>query len=218
MFDAQSFALLAEPFPPDEVEFKPQAVSKSGDRALAVAYVDARAVEGRLDQVLGPENWQDRYEVIWDQANKVLGVKCSLWVRDPNASTAGEKGWIVKEDVGSPSDQPDPSDRLKAAFSDALKRAAVKFGVARYLYRLEMGWHAFDGAKKQFVKKPELPAWAAPRPRKKTISAEQQGELEEMAKKAGVDVAEVLRYYHIDHLGQLSEEKYAFLKGRWSNK
>jgi hypothetical protein len=39
-------------------------------------------------------------------------------------------------DVGGPSEQPDEGDRVKAAFSDALKRAAVKFGIGRYLYRL----------------------------------------------------------------------------------
>jgi hypothetical protein len=35
-----------------------------------------------------------------------------------------------RTDVGSRSEQPDGGDRLKAAFSDALKRAAVKFGIA----------------------------------------------------------------------------------------
>jgi len=48
--------------------------------------------------------------------------------------------WISKTDVGSPSEQPDVGDRLKAAFSDALKRAAVKFGIGRYLYRLSAQW------------------------------------------------------------------------------
>jgi hypothetical protein len=33
---------------------------------------------------------------------------------------------IVKTDVSSPSEQRDDGDKLKAAFSDALKRAAIK--------------------------------------------------------------------------------------------
>jgi hypothetical protein len=41
--------------------------------------------------------------------------------------------WLTKVDVGSPSEQPDGGDRLKAAFSDAPLQAAVKFGVGRYL-------------------------------------------------------------------------------------
>jgi hypothetical protein len=48
--------------------------------------------------------------------------------------------WLTKVDVGSPSEQPDGGDRLKAAFSDALQREAVKYGVVRYLYRLPSQW------------------------------------------------------------------------------
>ncbi|RTH01947.1 Rad52/22 double-strand break repair protein, partial [Thermus scotoductus] len=44
---------------------------------------------------------------------------------------------ITKEDVGE-------GDSLKAAFSDALKRAAVKFGVSRYLYSLPSQWVDLD--------------------------------------------------------------------------
>jgi hypothetical protein len=74
--------------------------------------------------VLGVENWQDEYEILADGS-----VMCRLKLK-----LGGE--WITKTDVGSPSEQPDGGDRLKAAFSDALKRAAVKFGIGRYLYRL----------------------------------------------------------------------------------
>src|SRR5262249_30021593 len=68
--------------------------------------------------------------------------------------------WVTKMDVGSPSEQPDGGDRLKAAFSDALKRAAVKFGIGRYLYRLPQTWGDYDPQKKQIVKPPPLSARA----------------------------------------------------------
>jgi hypothetical protein len=71
--------------------------------------------------------------------------------------------WITKADVGSPSEQPDGGDRLKAAFSDALKRAAVKFGIGRYLYRLQAQWVDYDPVKKQFTQTPQLPAFALPK-------------------------------------------------------
>ncbi len=48
---------LAEPFEPPEVRFKPQVVS--GNRAMAIAYVDARVIQDRLDEVLGVAGWQD---------------------------------------------------------------------------------------------------------------------------------------------------------------
>src|SRR4051794_39354255 len=57
---------LATPFEPSEVKWKPQAVS--GNRALAVAFVDARVIQDRLDDVLGAENWQDSYECLPDGA------------------------------------------------------------------------------------------------------------------------------------------------------
>ena len=49
---------------------------------------------------------------------------------------------------------------MKAAFSDALKRAAVKFGVGRYLYRLPAQWLDYDSQKRQFARPPTLPDWA----------------------------------------------------------
>jgi hypothetical protein len=69
---------------------------------------------------------------------------------------------VTKVDVGGPSEQPDGGDRLKAAFSDALKRAAVKFGVGRYLYRLPAQWVDYDPQKRQFVRTPTVPPFALP--------------------------------------------------------
>ncbi|MHB1424744.1 MAG: Rad52/Rad22 family DNA repair protein [Gemmataceae bacterium] len=70
--------------------------------------------------------------------------------------------WVEKSDVGSPSDQPDHGDKLKAAFSDSLKRAACKCGIGRYLYKLPRQWVDYDPQTKQFMQTPSLPAWALP--------------------------------------------------------
>ena len=140
---------LAEPFDPSEVKFKPAAVS--GNRALALAYVDARTIQDRLDDVLGVAGWQDNYESLPDGS-----VVCELQLK-----LGGE--WITKVDVGGPSEQPDEGDRRKAAFSDALKRAAVKFGIGRHLYRLPQQWVDYDPHKRQFLRKPVLPG-TPPRP------------------------------------------------------
>lgn len=148
---------LQEPFEPDEVKWKPQAVR--GDRALAIAYVDARVVMDRLDDVLGVGGWQTSYQVVND------GVICRLSIR---VADTGE--WIEHADVGSFSDQPDDGDKLKAAFSDALKRAAVHLGISRYLYRLPHQWVDFDAQKKQLKVKPALPAWALPKPKAKPVN------------------------------------------------
>jgi hypothetical protein len=145
---------LSEPFDPGEVKFKPAVVS--GNRAMALAYVDARVIQDRLDDVLGVEGWQDDYECREDGS-----VICRLSIR-----IGGE--WIKKVDVGGPSEQPDGGDRLKAAFSDSLKRAAVKFGVGRYLYRTPQQWVDYDPQKRCFKTTPTLPA--AFQPAKPTVA------------------------------------------------
>jgi hypothetical protein len=140
---------LSAPFDLQEVRFKPAVIS--GNRALALAYVDARAIQDRLDDVLGVLGWQDNYKCLEDGS-----VVCRLRLRIGNE-------WVTKVDVGSPSDQGDAGDRRKAAFSDALKRAAVKFGIGRYLYRLPSQWVDYDSHKKQIVQPPKLPAFAQPK-------------------------------------------------------
>ena len=135
---------LAEPFPPGEVQWRVEALSRDKKRALVVPYVDARTVLDRLDKVVGPEGWHDAYEVLSDaerlvkdergeRRERLCEVKCRLTVLG-----------VTKEDVGE-------GDSLKAAFSDALKRAAVKFGVGRYLYRLEKQWVDYDPEKGRFT-------------------------------------------------------------------
>jgi hypothetical protein len=151
---------LSAPFSETEVKFKPQAVK--GNRALALAYVDVRAIMDRLDNVVGVENWQDRYQLLPDNS-----VMCQLRLR------IGDR-WITKADVGGPSEQPDGGDRLKAAFSDALKRAAVKFGIGRYLYRLPQQWAEFDPQKRQFTGPPQLPEWAVGKPTRPAPRSDQR--------------------------------------------
>jgi hypothetical protein len=144
---------LAHPFDVTEVRWKPQTVN--GSRALVVAFVDARVIQDRLDEVVGVEGWQDHYECLPDGA-----VVCRLKVKLGNE-------WITKEDVGGQSEQPDEGDRRKAAFSDALKRAAVKFGIGRYLYRLKPQWVDYDPKKRQVIGSPRLlegPSPARPQP------------------------------------------------------
>jgi len=167
---------LAAPFRTGAVRFKPGKVS--GNRAMALAYVDARAIQDRLDEVLGVLGWQDEYESLPDGS-----VVCRLRLR------LGDE-WITKMDVGAPSEQPDEGDRRKAAFSDALKRAAVKFGIGRYLYRVGTIWADFDPQKKKFIRPPTLPPELLPKPkpaaRGKSRNADLPGVGDETAAKPGL--------------------------------
>lgn len=133
---------LRAPFPREAVGWKPQVIT--GNRCLVAAYIDARDVMDRLDEVVGGGDWWDSYSVL-----DAGCVACRLTLRISDRE-------VSKEDVGGPSDQKDVGDRLKAAFSDALKRAAVKFGIGRYLYALPMQWMDYDPQKKAIIGTPRL--------------------------------------------------------------
>jgi hypothetical protein len=140
---------LAEPFPAEDIAWKPQTISKDGKRCLAVAYISARLVMVRLDSVVGPGNWKNE---LFDLGNGT--VKCRLSIR-----WDGE--WVSKEDVGGESEQSDPGDRRKSAVSDSVKRVGVLWGIARYLYDLPKTWVPLD-EHKRIMAPPQLPSWAVP--------------------------------------------------------
>jgi Rad52/22 family double-strand break repair protein len=110
------FAALAAPFEPEEVKLRVQATRQ-------LHYVTARTVMNRLDEVLGPENWWDDFVPLEHS------VICRLTIRLPDGQV------LTKSDAGGYAGMADPGDDDKSGFADAFKRAAVKFGVGRYLYR-----------------------------------------------------------------------------------
>lgn len=85
-------------------------------------YTTARTVMNRLDEVIGPENWWDRY------IPQPTCVICELTIKLPDGST------ITKADAGGHAGMSDEGDDEKSGYSDAFKRAAFKFGIGRYLY------------------------------------------------------------------------------------
>lgn len=176
---------LSAPFDPPEVKFKPAMVK--GNRALALVYVDARAIMDRLDAVVGADGWSDEYEFLPDGS-----CLCKLRLR------FGET-WIMKMDVGGESEQPDEGDRRKAAVSDALKRTAVKFGVGRYLYRLPSQWCDYDPQTKRLMNKPAPPAPANNGTLRKQILA--------LVESTGTALPALLRYYGAESVERLNDEQ-----------
>lgn len=118
------FDKLAAPFPADAIHWRAQTVTRDGAKALALAYIDARDVMDRLDAVAGPANWRDSY--VETPKGRTI---CTLEIR-----VDGE--WIAKSDGAGDTDV----EGEKGSISDALKRAAVKWGVGRYLYDLGNVW------------------------------------------------------------------------------
>jgi hypothetical protein len=97
---------------------------RSGQRrVLVLKFITARQAEFRLDSVVGGENWWDTYRP-FDKGS----VLCRLSVRFPDDTI------VTKQGIGYAASDDDGTTDAKAAESDALKRAAVKFGIGRYLY------------------------------------------------------------------------------------
>ncbi len=151
---------LAEPFGREDIHWRVGFRSERGDRGSALAYIEARAVMDRLDTVVGPEGWASEVSPIFENG-ALTGAKCRL-------TLFLESGEVWREDIGAASE----GEALKGAASDALKRAAVQYGIGRYLYNLPGTWVDLDG-NGRLSETPELPDWALPA---EEVQARQQAE------------------------------------------
>lgn len=122
-------AALAAPFDPAEVEWRPQGKTGPGKRVQLLPYVDARDVQDRLDAVCGVGGWSFELEPVVVDAGELRVARGRLTIHG-----------VTRDDIGTASTF-EPS---KGAASDALKRAAVMFGIGRYLYRLPQVWVTLD--------------------------------------------------------------------------
>lgn len=118
---------LIKPWKKSEIKFRVGSANKDKTMALPLAYVDARAVMDRLDKVMGPTHWQDRYEFHGDRTVCYLSLRID-----------GE--WLTKADGAGDSD----IEGAKGGISDAFKRAAVKWGMGRELYEMKCRWMPMD--------------------------------------------------------------------------
>lgn len=140
------FDALKEPFDPKVISWRVGSTNGDKSKGIALAYIDARDVMKRLDDVCGLE-WQCRYPFV---GCCEIGIKIN-----------GE--WIWRANGADETNV----EGVKGQYSDALKRAAVAFGVGRYLYYLPNVWVALKPQGKSHVlaEIPQLPAWALPKPK-----------------------------------------------------
>lgn len=137
---------LYKPFDPTKIHWRTGATNakKNGGKptkGIALAYINARDVMDRLDLVVGAQNWQCRYPF--------TGC-CEIGIR-----VNGE--WTWKSDGAGETD----IEGEKGQFSGAFKRAAVMWGVGRYLYALPNEWVELDD-RGNIKTAPKLPEWATP--------------------------------------------------------
>src|SRR4051812_744156 len=97
---------LTAPFDPADIKHR------QGPGGRQLPYVTNRAIQDRLDSVVGPGNWKNEFRE-WGQGSP--GVLCGLSIR------VGEE-WITKWDGAEQTD----IEAVKGGLSDAMKRAAVQ--------------------------------------------------------------------------------------------
>ncbi len=121
---------LARPFAPEDLEWRLQKTLEDKLRGIAVPYVTNRAIQARLDDVVGPDGWYNEYKP-WHRAGQKDSQLCGISIYFP------ERGFITKWDGAEDSD----IEPVKGGLSDSMKRAAVQWGIGgRVLYSMDTVW------------------------------------------------------------------------------
>lgn len=157
---------LSEPFPGEDIEWFIGVTTQDKQKGLAIPFITNRAVQERLDNVCGPDGWRNEYKAmgereIFDKNNQSTGKKTSqlcgisIWSEE-------RKEWITKWDGAEESD----IEAIKGSLSSAMKRAAVQWGIGRYLYYIESPWVEIEPQGRSYRIKANqqitLPGWALP--------------------------------------------------------
>lgn len=118
---------LAAPFSNGDIEWRVSATSQDKSKGLAVPYVTNRAIQNRLDSTVGIDGWQNEFRPWKDGKAQLCGI--SIYFHE-------QKQWLTKWDGADDSD----FESVKGGLSDSMKRAAVEWGVGRYLYGMTQIW------------------------------------------------------------------------------
>lgn len=173
---------LSEKFASDQLSSYPLVVSKKNPSAIPAHYVDARAVQQRLDDTCV---W--KIEFSEDPRGNAGSIMAGLSILV--ATPYGGYEWITRWDGADNSD----IEATKGGISGAMRRAGVQWGIGRYLYAAETDgdWWPLNEYKKWLVK-PVLPPEfypegdpAAKKTKGALISAAQKGSASGSGSKSG---------------------------------
>lgn len=120
---------LSLPFAPEDLEWRIQVTTKDKMKGLAVPYVTNRAIQDRLDDVVGPENWHNEYKP-WHGSGRKEAQICGISIYFEG------RGFVTKWDGAEDTDV----EPIKGGLSDSMKRAAVQWGIGRVLYKMDPVW------------------------------------------------------------------------------
>ena len=152
---------LQEPFQSLDIEWRVQSAGAKNGKpwARVLAYVTNRAIMDRLDDVCGAQNWSNSF-----YPGPQGGVMCAIEILCSSK-------WVSKSDGADTT----AIESIKGGYSASMKRAAVQWGIGRYLYKLSADYAVVTGNGSFYQKAkqgaysafnwnpPALPAWALPK-------------------------------------------------------
>lgn len=128
---------LSAPFSNGDIEWRVSATTTDKTRGLAVPYVTNRAIQNRLDDTLGLDGWHNTFQPWKDGKAQLCGISIYF---------IQQKQWLTKWDGADDSD----FESVKGGLSDSMKRAAVEWGIGRYLYGMTQLWVKIEQRGKGF--------------------------------------------------------------------
>ncbi len=146
MTEEDTYKRLRKPFDIKFINWKINNYNTDKTKAMITFYLDARAVQHRLNEVLGVNGWSFTFTEL--ERDQGVHGKLTIYILSKNAESAISKDdcvlqEVTREDVGYASTT-EKSEWYKDAVSDALKRCAVHFGVGHFLYALPYLWIELD--------------------------------------------------------------------------
>ncbi len=198
------FEKLKEPFPETDIEWRLQSCGEKNGKlwGKALAYITSRAVQERLDEVCGPDNWQVSIHKEGDAYLSTLSIR----VKHEDGSIE----WLSRTDGADATD----IEPVKGGISGAIKRSAVLFGIGRYLYTLKDNWAIIDENGKFSGKTkegkyfkwnpPKLPPEALP----KDDSSKSKGKTTQSVSKEDMEKAASIKTKLLDYEDIIPEDKW----------
>lgn len=152
------FRALQEPFPVKFLSWTVIATNKEKTDALVSPYIGAHHIMARFDDVLGPLNWQTGLQGQVGYLIKGIGIRIGkskdwVWRWEPGVFEATRSTNVRRIEI------------LGSA-TVGLRRAAIEWGVGRYLKFITAPWVGYDSHTKKIRETPNIENqnfwWALP--------------------------------------------------------
>lgn len=154
----KAFRALQEPFPIKFLSWTIIATNKDNTDALVSPYIGRHHIMARFDDVLGPMNWQTGVVGQIGYLIKGIGIR-----------TEKSQEWVWRWEPGvyiAATDKNRKRIEVLGSATVGLRRAAIEWGVGRYLKFITAKWVPYDSYAKKIREAPHIENinhwWALP--------------------------------------------------------